>query len=88
MRRIDRSTAIIDRIDHFVPTARSLDGARHLHAGASGVRRKLEPGKPAALPFGAQKIDVQAIDRSVQPRVPAPPPGAGNIRLVAADPVR
>ena len=69
---------MIDRIDHFVLTVASLDTTCEFYARVLGFERVDAEGKPTALKFGNQKINVHQVDRTFEPKAATPTPGAGD----------
>ena len=79
---------MIDGIDHFVLTVADLEATLGFYERMLGMRRHLEEGRPAALLFGAQKINVHAADRTFEPKARRPTPGAADFCLVTRHPLR
>lgn len=78
---------LIDRIDHLVLTVADLEATLSFYERVLGFRRHVVPGKPAALLFGHQKINVHQIDHSFAPKARTPTPGAGDFCLVTTHPL-
>jgi hypothetical protein len=53
---------MIERIDHLVLTVRSLKATLGFDERVLGFTREAAPGRPAALKFGRQKIDLHEVD--------------------------
>jgi catechol 2,3-dioxygenase-like lactoylglutathione lyase family enzyme len=51
------------------------------------LTRELSPGRPAALRFGAQKINVHQADRTFEPKATRATVGAADFCLVANRPL-
>lgn len=78
---------MIDRIDHFVLTVRSLAATCAFYQRVLGFERLDTPGRPTALRFGRQKINVHEAGRTFEPKAAAPTPGAGDFCLVTTTPI-
>jgi catechol 2,3-dioxygenase-like lactoylglutathione lyase family enzyme len=78
---------MIDRIDHFVLTVRSLDATLGFYERVLGFTREILPGRPAALKFGRQKINVHEVDRTFEPKAAHPTPGGADFCLVTEQPI-
>jgi catechol 2,3-dioxygenase-like lactoylglutathione lyase family enzyme len=78
---------MIERIDHFVLTVRSLEATLSFYERALGFQRELLPGRPAALKFGPQKINVHEAARTFEPKAAHPTPGAGDFCLITLRPL-
>ena len=78
---------MIDRIDHFVLTVRSLEATLSFYERTLGLTREMRPGVPAALKLGRQKINVHEADRPFEPKAASPTPGAGDFCLITLRPI-
>jgi catechol 2,3-dioxygenase-like lactoylglutathione lyase family enzyme len=78
---------MIERIDHLVLTVRSLETTLRFYERVLGITRELLPGRPAALKFGQQKINVHEVDRTFEPKAAHPVPGAGDFCLITQKPI-
>ncbi len=78
---------MITGIDHFVLTVRSVEASCAFYERALGLARVDSPGRPTALTFGGQKINLHQSDRPFAPKAAAPTPGAGDFCLVSAEPI-
>jgi catechol 2,3-dioxygenase-like lactoylglutathione lyase family enzyme len=78
---------MITRIDHFVLTVASLDAACAFYQRVLGFERKDTPGKPTAVLFGGQKINVHEVGHTFEPKARAPTPGAGDFCLITESPL-
>ena len=78
---------MIDRIDHFVLTVRALEATCDFYQRVLGMERVDTPGRPTALAFGRQKINVHEAGRTFEPKAQAPTPGAGDFCLVTTRPI-
>jgi catechol 2,3-dioxygenase-like lactoylglutathione lyase family enzyme len=79
---------MIDRIDHFVLTVQSLEATCASYERALGFERVSTPGKPTALKFGAQKINVHEVGHFFEPKPARPTLGAADFRLVTKRPLK
>jgi len=78
---------MIDRIDHFVLTVRSLEQSCRFYERVLGFERLESPGRPTALKFGRQKINLHEIGHPFEPKASTPTPGASDFCLVTTDPI-
>ncbi|MDP3491909.1 MAG: VOC family protein [Hyphomonadaceae bacterium] len=73
---------MIDRIDHIVLTVRSVEETCKFYERALGFRRVDTRGRPTALHFGRQKINVHEVGHTFDPKAMHPTPGAGDFCLI------
>jgi catechol 2,3-dioxygenase-like lactoylglutathione lyase family enzyme len=78
---------MIDRIDHFVLTVRSLDATCAFYERVLGMKRIDTPGRPTALAFRRQKINVHEAGRTFDPKARVPTQGAGDFCLITERPI-
>lgn len=78
---------MIDCIDHFVLTVYSLERTCEFYERVLGMERVVTPGKPTALRFGTQKINVHEVGRSFEPKATLPTPGAADFCLITSRPI-
>jgi catechol 2,3-dioxygenase-like lactoylglutathione lyase family enzyme len=78
---------MIDRIDHFVLTVRSLEATLSFYERVLGFARETAPGRPASLKFGRQKINVHEATRTFEPKAAHPTPGGGDFCLITLRPI-
>jgi len=78
---------MIDRIDHFVLTVRPLEPSCRFCERVLGFERLDAPGRPTALTFGRQKINLHEVGHTSEPKASAPTPGAGDFCLITTDPI-
>jgi catechol 2,3-dioxygenase-like lactoylglutathione lyase family enzyme len=78
---------MIEGIDHFVLTVRSVDDTCAFYQRVLGMKRLDEPNRPTALLFGTQKINLHEVGRTFDPKAKTPTPGSGDFCLVAARPL-
>ena len=76
---------MITRVDHFVLTVRSLEATLSFYERVLGFTRVITPGRPAALHFGQQKINVHEVDHTFAPNAQAATPGSADFCLVTND---
>ena len=74
-------------IDHFVLTVASLEATCAFYQRVLGFERIDTPGRPTALAFGGQKINVHEISRTFEPKAKAPTPGSGDFCLITERPL-
>jgi len=73
---------MIERIDHFVLTVHSLDVTCEFYERVLGFRRVDAEGKPTALKFGRQKINVHQVDHTFEPKAASPTSGSADFCLI------
>lgn len=78
---------MIEGIDHFVLTVRSVDDTCAFYQRVLGMKRRDEPNRPTALLFGTQKINLHEVGRTFDPKAKTPTPGSADFCLVAARPL-
>jgi len=78
---------MIEAIDHFVLTVRSLEATCAFYERVLGFGRAVTPGRPTALTFGLQKINLHEVGHTFEPKAAAPTPGAGDFCLVTVRPI-
>ena len=78
---------MIVAIDHFVLTVASLEATCAFYQRVLGFERIDTPGRPTALAFGSQKINVHEISRTFEPKAKAPTPGSGDFCLITERPL-
>ena len=77
----------IDAIDHFVLVVLSIERTVAFYERVLGMAaREIGPGR-WALHFGAQKINLQELHRSVDPQTRHPTRGAGDFCLLTDTPM-
>ena len=74
-------------IDHFVLTVASLEATCAFYQRVLGFERIDTPGRPTALAFGGQKINVHEISRTFEPKAKSPTPGSGDFCLITERPL-
>jgi catechol 2,3-dioxygenase-like lactoylglutathione lyase family enzyme len=74
-------------IDHFVLTVASLEATCAFYQRVLGFERIDTPGRPTALAFGSQKINVHEIGRTFEPKARSPTPGSGDFCLITDRPL-
>jgi catechol 2,3-dioxygenase-like lactoylglutathione lyase family enzyme len=79
---------VISHIDHFVLTVRSLEATCAFYERVLGFRRIDTPGKPTALAFGKQKINVHEVGRTFEPKAKAPTSGSADFCLITDRPLQ
>jgi catechol 2,3-dioxygenase-like lactoylglutathione lyase family enzyme len=78
---------LIDQIDHFVLTVRSLEVICHFYQRVLGCERVDVPGKPTAVRFGTQKINLHEVQHTFEPKAASPTPGSGDFCLITQRPI-
>ena len=78
---------MIERIDHFVLTVRALEETLSFYESVLGFARDIRPGRPAALVFGRQKINLHEVGRTFEPKAGHATPGAGDFCLITLRPI-
>lgn len=78
---------MIDRIDHLVLTARSVEASCTFYERVLGFAAETRDDKPTSLHFGQHKINLHQVDRTFDPKALCPTPGAGDFCLVTKMPI-
>ena len=78
---------IIENIDHFVLTVRSLEATCAFYERTLGFKRIDTAGGPTALAFGPQKINVHEVRHTFEPKARVPTPGAGDFCVITQRPL-
>jgi len=78
---------MIDRIDHFVLTVRSVEETCDFYTECLDFQRIDAPDRPTALRFGEQKINLHQADHTFDPKARRPTEGSADFCLIAAVPV-
>ena len=78
---------MISHIDHFVLTVRSLEATCAFYERVLGFSRIDTPGRPTALAFGKQKINVHEADHTFDPKAKEPTPGSADFCLITQRPL-
>lgn len=78
---------MIDRIDHFVLTVRSIDATCEFYCRVLGFERHSPEGKPTSLAFGRHKINVHQADRTFDPKARHPTSGAADFCVITRTPM-
>lgn len=73
---------MISRIDHFVLTVDSLEATCNFYERVLGLKRVDAPGRPTALTFGHNKINIHEVHHTFDPKATAPTPGAADFCLI------
>ena len=78
---------VLDRLDHFVLTARDVEQTVAFYQSVLGMERKIFEGGRTSLHFGRQKINLHPYPSPIEPKAVTPEPGAVDVCLVAATPL-
>ena len=78
---------MIDAIDHFVLTVRSIEDTCSFYRRALGIEAASFGQGRTALQIGAQKINLHEVGREFLPNARAATPGSGDFCLIAREPV-
>jgi catechol 2,3-dioxygenase-like lactoylglutathione lyase family enzyme len=79
---------MIVAIDHFVLTVKSIEASLDFYERILGMSRVVTAaGRPTALAFGTQKINLHQADRTFEPKARLPTPGAGDFCLITDQPL-
>jgi catechol 2,3-dioxygenase-like lactoylglutathione lyase family enzyme len=73
---------MIQGIDHIVLTVSDLERTLAFYARVLGMACVREPGRPAALGFGSQRINVHRKDHTFEPKAFRPTPGSSDFCLI------
>jgi catechol 2,3-dioxygenase-like lactoylglutathione lyase family enzyme len=83
----ENKLAMIVGIDHFVLTVASLEATCAFYQRVLGFERIDTAGRPTALVFGNQKINVHEVRRTFEPKAKSPTPGSGDFCLITDRPL-
>src|SRR5579864_3143697 len=72
----------IDRIDHFVLTARNIEATCKFYARVLGMQVVTFAGDRKALQFGQQKINLHEAGKEFEPKAKSTTPGSGDFCLI------
>lgn len=78
---------MIDHVDHFVLTVRSVPESCRFYERVLGLERVDTPGSPTAVRFGSQKINLHEVERTFEPKAAVPTPGSGDFCLITHWPI-
>ncbi len=78
---------MIDRIDHFVMTVKSIERTCSFYRSVLGMEHHTPEGKPASISFGRHKINLHQVDRTFDPKARVPMPGSSDFCLVTSLPI-
>lgn len=75
---------MIERIDHLVLTVRSIDVTCEFYTRVLGFQRIDTAGRPTALGFGAQKINVHEKGKEFEPKAHKALTGSVDICFISS----
>ena len=78
---------MIIAIDHFVLTVRSVEDTLAFYQRVLGIGSERIAGRPVALKFGSNKINLHQTDRTFEPKAARPTPGGGDFCLITDQPI-
>ncbi len=78
---------MIDRIDHFVLTVRSIEATCDFYARVLGMQVVTFGQGRRALQFGAHKINLHQAGREIEPKARHPMPGSCDVCLITTQPL-
>lgn len=78
---------MISGLDHFVLTVASVEETCAFYQGLLGFERIDTAGRPTALAFAGQKINVHEAGREFEPKAGRPTPGSGDFCLITDRPL-
>lgn len=73
---------MISHLDHLVLTVASIDRACRFYEGVLGMTRMDTVGRPTAVAFGTQKINLHEVGKEFTPHAALPRPGTGDLCLI------
>ncbi len=77
---------VIARLDHVVLTVRDVSATCDFYARALGMEARAT-GRPIALHFGDQKINLHQAGREFEPKAQHPTPGSGDLCFTTEMPI-
>ncbi|MEO0619991.1 MAG: VOC family protein [Pseudomonadota bacterium] len=72
-------------LDHLVITVADIEATCAFYCGALGMTRESFGDGRTALRFGAQKINLHAVDRTFEPKAASPTPGSADLCFLVVD---
>lgn len=78
---------MISGLDHFVLTVASVEGTCAFYQRILGFERVDVAGRPTALVFSGQKINVHEAGREFEPKARRPTPGSADFCLITNRPL-
>ena len=78
---------LIDRIDHFVLTVRSIEATCRFYSELLEMEVVTFGAGRTALAFGRQKINLHEAGKEFEPKSERPTPGSADFCLIAAKPL-
>lgn len=78
---------MISGLDHFVLTVASVEETCDFYQRLLGFERIDTAGRPTALAFAGQKINVHEAGREFEPKAGRPTPGSGDFCLITDRPL-
>ncbi len=78
---------MISGLDHFDLTVASVEETCAFYQRLLGFERIDIAGRPTALAFGGQKINVHEAGREFEPKAGRPTPGSGDFCLITDRPL-
>lgn len=77
----------LDRLDHFVLTARDLEETTAFYEKVLGMTREVFDEGRIALHYGRQKINLHPHPSPIDPKAAVPSPGSADLCFVARTPM-
>jgi catechol 2,3-dioxygenase-like lactoylglutathione lyase family enzyme len=77
----------IDRLDHLILTVADIAATCAFCAGVLRMEVETFGDGRTALRFGDQKINLDQVDRTFEPKAARPTPGAADLCFIAATPL-
>jgi catechol 2,3-dioxygenase-like lactoylglutathione lyase family enzyme len=78
---------MVDHIDHFVLTVRSVEQSCQFYERVLGFERVDNPRGPTSVRFGSQKINLHQVGHTFEPKAASPMVGAGDFCLITPWPI-
>ena len=78
---------MIAGIDHFVLTVRSVEETCAFYKLVLQMECLVASGRPTALLFGTQKINLHEVGHTFEPKAKSPTPGSGDFCLITEWPL-
>ena len=77
----------VDHLDHLVLTVKSIPATCEFYARVLGMEVVTFEGDRKALAFGAQKINLHAAGKELEPNAHRPTPGSADLCFITLTPL-
>jgi len=81
------SPVMIDRLDHLVLTAKSIEKTIGFYVDVLGMENRIFKDGRSALHFGNQKINLHEYGNEFDPKALVPRPGSADLCFISTTPI-